>query len=539
MNWYKGCFEHLSNGQAQGWAQADSGLPVRVGLYVDDVFICAALADLPHTIKKNCGFALNLPPECFDDRLHAIDVRYEPVGVSINGLAFKIVPDGNQHLAPVSQADVQPDKSLPVLPYENRHTTSTVTPSLSRPRIAYILSTRMGGVPETNRDLMAALSDTYEPWVIICDSRCIDIYRFHPEGDIRVERAPLKNPVNPVTLASDDYDIIMRDVLTRYGFDTIHIRHMGWHAASLPALCRQLGLPVLMSLHDYYTVCPSIKLLDDKRQHCGGICTDGQGHCEVELWRQDQFPPLKHAFMYHWRAHFDEALSHCNGFVTTSVAAQDILKQAHPGLQNADFRLIEHGRDFLPQSTRQTNWPMPDQKLKILIPGGISPAKGADIVNALIALNTDGHCEFHILGNGWYIHKNSPHVFDHGAYERDEFAERVNAIAPHIGAVFSIWAETYCHTLTEMWACGLPVLGLAIGAVGERIKTHGGGWALPVDSNPADIYAHLLQIKYHTPIDPVRTQIEVWRQAHDQYHTTADMAAEYDRFYRNLNNQRT
>jgi len=537
MNRYQGCFEALSGGKVTGWAQTDGGIPARVGLYLDDVFVCADLADLAHTDHMDCGFALSLPPEAFDGQTHMIDVRYLPLGLSLNPAPLRIIPDDGHHVMPVTgdAARSAPPRRLQNTPPASK---PTCTPR-TLPRIAYILSIRMGGVPETNRDLMAALSDTYEPWVITCNSTCIDVFRYHPDGDIRVEKAPLSCPVTPATLQSGDYDAVMRDILIRHDFEIVHIRHMGWHATSLPALCKQLGLPVLMSLHDYYTVCPSIKLLDDQQHHCGGQCSAGTGTCEVELWRQDQFPPLKHAFVHQWRARFDEVLSHCDGFVTTSRASMDILKQAHPLLQKTDFRLIEHGRDFAPQSPLPDHWPAPDEKLKILIPGGISPAKGADIVNALIALNTEGQCEFHILGNGWYIQKDNPHVFDHGPYERADFTARVAAIAPHMGAVLSIWAETYCHTLTEMWACGLPVLGLDIGAVGERIRAHGGGWHLPVNSNPADIYAHLLQIKTSTPLSPVRQQLRLWRQTHDHNHTTAHMAADYRRFYKDIHTRQT
>ncbi|MFH7587938.1 transposase [Oceanimonas smirnovii] len=67
-------------------------------------------------------------------------------------------------------------------------------------------------------------------------------------------------------------------------------------------------------------------------------------------------------------------------------------------------------------------------------------------------------------------------VIEHGPYHRNGLAERVRAIRPHAGAVFSVWPETWCHTLTEMWAAGLPVLGFDIGAVGDRLRQSNAGW---------------------------------------------------------------
>src|SRR5690606_33918428 len=82
----------------------------------------------------------------------------------------------------------------------------------------------------------------------------------------------------------------------------------------------------------------------------------------------------------------------------------------------------------------------------------------------------------HVLGTLEGSLPSSSALIVHGRYARNEFAEKVNAIRPHVGCVLSIWPETYCHTLTELWACGVPVIGFDYGAVGERIRQTGAGW---------------------------------------------------------------
>ncbi|MDD3984506.1 MAG: hypothetical protein PHY59_01120 [Methanobacterium sp.] len=51
----------------------------------------------------------------------------------------------------------------------------------------------------------------------------------------------------------------------------------------------------------------------------------------------------------------------------------------------------------------------------------------------------------------------------------------VNKIKPSFIGIFSICPETYSHTLTEAWTCGIPVLATEIGALKERIIKNGGG----------------------------------------------------------------
>jgi hypothetical protein len=46
---------------------------------------------------------------------------------------------------------------------------------------------------------------------------------------------------------------------------------------------------------------------------------------------------------------------------------------------------------------------------------------------------------------------------NHGPYDRGKFKDRVQEVRISTG-IFLIWSETYCHTLTEAWAAGVPAL---------------------------------------------------------------------------------
>jgi glycosyltransferase involved in cell wall biosynthesis len=404
-------------------------------------------------------------------------------------------------------------------------------PGLPQPRIAYVISTRSGGTPQTNRDLMAAVAANYDTWVIACDSRTVEVMAFRDGKEITVETLTLRTPVTPALHRNADYDDALAYVLLKYGFELVHIRHLGWHGANLPQICAAIGLPVIFSLHDFYTVCPSIKLLDESGTHCGGVCTAGAGDCAVELWPQSDFPPLKNGFIHRWRDIFADSFAGVDAFVTTSPGARDLFRSVYAGLAAADFRVIPHGRTFAQVAPAAVR-PQPGERLKILVPGNISPAKGADLINAMVALDTDKRLEFHILGDSGRVAKGDT-VILHGLYRREDFAAKVAAIAPHIGVVLSIWPETYCHTLTEMWAGGIPVAGIDCGAVGERLAEHGGGWRLPLGVTAAEALAQLAAI---TGEDWARRVAEVvaWQEGHGRIHDTAWMGGQYEDLYRTV-----
>lgn len=113
----------------------------------------------------------------------------------------------------------------------------------------------------------------------------------------------------------------------------------------------------------------------------------------------------------------------------------------------------------------------------------------------------------------------------------------VAGIQPHFGIVLSIWAETFCHTLTEMWACGLPVAAFDLGAVGDRIRQHGGGWLI-ADVSPEAAMAKLVSIVSDRSGFSARLgQVSAWRDGPGAEQTCAWMADRYDALYRQLLDQ--
>jgi GT2 family glycosyltransferase/glycosyltransferase involved in cell wall biosynthesis len=402
-----------------------------------------------------------------------------------------------------------------------------------RPRILYVISTTTGGTPQTNADLMEALSDRYEPWVLRCDSKTIELFRWGPDKPEAVERHRLARPLVAMVHKSGEYDRVVADWLLRHAFELVHIRHIAWHGLALPQIARRLGIPVVFSFHDFYTVCPTIKLLDENRQYCGGRCTASTGNCVAELWPEGDVSNLKHQFVQRWREMMADMFAACDAFVTTSPGARQTMFDNFAILREADFRIIEHGRDF-PAMEAMAATVERAEPLRIVVPGNISTAKGADFINAVAAADIDGELEFHILGDHGTV-EPARNVVLHGQYRRDELADHIRAIRPHIGAILSIWPETYCHTLTELWACGVPVFVFDMGALGERLREYGGGWLVAPDRGAAGLFEELRALK-HNQAD-IRSRVEAvlgWQHRKGRYYDRKAMGAQYDALYRSI-----
>lgn len=407
-----------------------------------------------------------------------------------------------------------------------------------RPRLLTVISTESGGTPQTNRDLMEALSDRYEPWVLRCDSRTITLSRHRASGAEVVETHALERPIEPATHRSGEYDRLVGDMLLRHGFELVHVRHILWHSLGLVELCRRLGVPVVFSFHDFYTACPTVKLLDAEGRFCAGPCTAGEADCTAELWKPETMPPLRHRFVYRWQAMMGEALEGCDAFITTSPSARETLLANFPFLAGRDFRVIPHGRSFARMEMLAAE-PSLDEKLRVLVPGNVSASKGGGLVAAMAELDRGREVEFHVLGAVDSSLATTPGIVLHGRYDRADFASHVARIRPHLGAVLSLWPETYCHTLTECWAAGLPVMATALGALAERLTETPGGWLVDRWMEPEAMLALLRRLRREPgEVRARRNAVMDWQATTGRHRDAAAMAVEYDQLYREVLDRR-
>jgi GT2 family glycosyltransferase/glycosyltransferase involved in cell wall biosynthesis len=401
------------------------------------------------------------------------------------------------------------------------------------PRALFVTATSSGGTPQTNRDLMLALSDSLEGWLLRCDSRFITLSRMAGDDFEVIESHTLREPVSATHHRSFEYDRVLSAWLTKYEFDLVHIRQLIWHSLSLPRLAKEAGAVVINSFHDFYTISPSVKLLDEDNLFCGARCPEGKVYVESDLWPKNSMPALGAGWIDIWQKQFSDALSVCDAFVTTSTSAREMILQTMPPEIADRFVVIPHGRDF-PEMRQNVSWPSPEQSVRILVPGNISIAKGRAVIEGLLERDKlDQRLEFHILGDHDFAGPQRGLHF-HGRYKRDDFAIRVAKIAPHVGAVFSIWDETYCHTLTEMWAAGLPVIGLEYPTVAGRIRAANGGWVYSEKDLDA-LYADMVHDMEdsHGFMDRLRAVID-WQRGEGRANTTRVMASKYQALYHAL-----
>jgi hypothetical protein len=82
-----------------------------------------------------------------------------------------------------------------------------------------------------------------------------------------------------------------------------------------------------------------------------------------------------------------------------------------------------------------------------------------------------------------------------GEYREEEVFDRLEDLGCHCALFPSVWPESYCYTLSIAQAGGFYAIGFDLGAQGARIREHGWGQVLPLNTRPSQINDLLLRVR--------------------------------------------
>ena len=124
-----------------------------------------------------------------------------------------------------------------------------------------------------------------------------------------------------------------------------------------------------------------------------------------------------------------------------------------------------------------------DGRCVVCVVGGIGAQKG---YNVLLACARDAAhralpLDFVLVGSSIDDARllATARVFVTGSYERREAVTLIRAQAASLGFLPSIWPETWCLALTDVWQAGLRAAVFDLGAPAERVRRTGRGFVLP------------------------------------------------------------
>ena len=278
---------------------------------------------------------------------------------------------------------------------------------------------------------------------------------------------------------------LVRDELARFQPDVVHVMHAMKLSGSALEACRELGIPYVVTLCDYWFICPRHTLLTSRGRLCGGpahrlACvrclrdTHGFFRAPRHWWRDARAVAGR-----------QRQLERGLGEARRLIALCDFTRRmfARNGIPAERIEVIEHGLevDTLAGATRRRG-PLP----RVAFIGSLTPHKGAHVLLEALARVPDAALECRI----------------HGAEPATPYGDRLRTLAsadPRVRlmggfpperlgtvlaeadllAVPSLWYENDPLVVKAAFYCGMPVLAARIGSLADMVTPGRNGWLEP------------------------------------------------------------
>jgi hypothetical protein len=239
---------------------------------------------------------------------------------------------------------------------------------------------------------------------------------------------------------------------------------------------RELDLQYDVSIHDYFSICPRINLIDDDNQYCG---EPEVKDCESCIQRNHSH--AAGASVWQWRDNFETLLMQARNVFAPDA---DVAKRINRYYRHLQVTLRPHAEIFdAEDKVIATAKP----RLKIGVVGAISGFKGSKIVSNMVRDANERELEIEYVVIGYTdrsdLHNGVERFTVTGKYQEQEIRNLLDKHQPDIIFIPSIWPETYCYTLSIAWRFGLMPIVFDIGAQAARIRRigKGAGKIIPLD----------------------------------------------------------
>ena len=320
------------------------------------------------------------------------------------------------------------------------------------------------------------------------------------------------------------YKTILDKLFSILNIDFVHIHHMAHHYFDLVDTLIERQIPYIVSLHDFYLICPTILLLEKGEKYCVNNEKRDCKECLNALKCIDD-----NKFIDNWRNLSYKLLKNAREIIAPTESTKKIFNQFYKDL---NIKVIEHGMNVDDFIKAEENSEKTERK-NIAFLGGINPSKGLNFMKNLIekANNDELPYNIHLFGKAsdWKINNSNKNYIFHNTYNRNEIAKILKENNIDLILLLAIWPETYSYTLTEAVISEIPVLALSFGALEERINKNKIGWLLEQNVTIQDVENKIKDIFENE--EEYENILENIKKYKNSLKTVSEMSKEYKTIY--------
>ena len=295
----------------------------------------------------------------------------------------------------------------------------------------------------------------------------------------------------------------LRGLCASFGITLVHLHNLSACRDGIIAALEGAGVRWGYTVHDVNFACPTITFLDPAGRYCGAV-TDA-ATCARCLAAQPEFAGID---IVQWRARHGKFVDKAAFVIAPSQWAADAFAR-YFGRQPA---VVPHGVAPLARTGNNAASVavlLPDDNQPtVAVLGAVGPDKGARQLERLVDIARARNSPLRFVLIGYLDREHGPwqspdaRFTVHGRYAPQDLPGLLRHYRVRLVLYPSAGPETFCYTLSETWAAGLPAMVPPVGALQERVAAQQAGFVLSADEwgNDAALFDRLERLLVRVPV---------------------------------------
>lgn len=339
-----------------------------------------------------------------------------------------------------------------------------------------------GGTTLHVKDLIDSMRGYYNFHVFTIMNGIYKVYSYFENSEKELNLGAIDN-YSVLQFYNENYKIMFGNLITALRIDEVHIHHMLNHFFDIADVLKEKNIYSVITLHDFYSLCPTINMLYKMEKYCGDM---KEKNC-VECLKYKT--GINNDIIPRWRSVWRDFLSKIDKIIVPSNNTKILINKVY-----GDIKI-----DVIPHGVKENNCkytPVIENVFNVAFVGVVSIHKGGNVLTKLVNKKIPG-VKYHLFGKTEFssLKKNKSNYINHGEYRRNDLSKLLGESKINLACLLAIWPETYSYTLTECLQNNIPVLTFDIGAIAERVKEYDLGYIIPLDSSIDEIIAKIKEIK--------------------------------------------
>lgn len=297
------------------------------------------------------------------------------------------------------------------------------------------------------------------------------------------------------TIRFFDYDgKRLVQLLKEYHVELIHVEHLLDAESYMLSIHKELQVPLVVTLHDYYFVCPFIQLTNENDIYCEekgdkscNECLARRGFYSATL--EKQVKDIKK-----WREHWLSFLQEASLIIVPSKDMEQRIKKYFP---LSSIQMRENPELISADSS----------DIHVGLIGGLSKAKGAEVIKEVLSMASQKKSPIHFtlfgtLSDVQLTADEKRYITILGPYKEQEVYSLISSHQINYFWFPGVLPETYSYTLSIPIRLRIPCLSSDIGAIASRIQFHRWGETYPWNAQADKILDKLLDFNYQKFYNP-------------------------------------